>query len=105
MLDFCIYLFYRAGTAIASALPLRVLFVRGNFMGFTGWLLLPQYRRLARRNLEAAFANEKSPRALRRSGRRHFQRTGANLLSGTTPGAMSPETLGPYVEGEHADAV
>src|SRR2546423_13220614 len=105
MLDFCIYLFYRAGTTIASALPLRVLFILGNFMGCAGWLLLPQYRRLARRNLEIAFANEKSPRELRRICRRHFQRTGANFLCGTKLGAMSPERLGRYVEAENADAV
>src|SRR3954469_14602420 len=105
MLDFCIYLLYRAGTAIASALPLRVLFVLGNFMGFTGWLLLPQYRRLARRNLEIAFGNEKSPRDLRRVCRRHFQRTGANFLCGTKLGSMSPENLARYVDAENADAV
>ena len=50
MLEFSIYLLYRAGMAIASALPLRVLFAIGNFIGLIGWLLLPQYRRLARRN-------------------------------------------------------
>ncbi|MEY2573832.1 MAG: heptosyltransferase, partial [Verrucomicrobiota bacterium] len=105
MLDFCIYLLYRAGTAIASALPLRVLFVLGNFMGFAGWLLLPQYRRLARRNLEVAFANEKSPGELSRICRRHFQRTGANFLCGTKLGSMSPEKLARYVEAENADAV
>ena len=33
MLDFSIYLLYRAGTAIASALPVRVLFAIGSFMG------------------------------------------------------------------------
>src|SRR6478672_3466506 len=105
MLDFCIYLLYRAGTAIASVLPLRVLFVLGNFMGFAGWLFLPQYRRLALRNLEIAFADEKSPRELRRICRRHFQRTGANFLCGTKLGSMSPERLGRYVEAENADAV
>ncbi|MEY2549059.1 MAG: heptosyltransferase [Verrucomicrobiota bacterium] len=105
MLDFCIYLLYRASTAIASALPLRVLFVLGNFMGFAGWLLLPQYRRLARRNLEVAFGNEKSPAELSRICRRHFQRTGANFLCGTKLGAMSPEKLARYVEAENADAV
>src|SRR4051812_18424020 len=105
MLDFCIYLLYRAGTAIASALSLRVLFLLGNFMGFAGWLLLPQYRRLARRNLEMAFANAKSPRELRRICRRHFQRTGANFLCGTKLGSMSPEKLARYVEAENADAV
>src|SRR4051812_27012049 len=105
MLDFCIYLLYRAGTAIASALPLQVLFVLGNFMGFTGWLLLPQYRRLARRNLEMAFANEKLPRELRRICRRHFQRSGANFLCGTKLGLMSPEKLARYVEAENTEAV
>ena len=33
MLDFCIYLLYRAGTAIASLLPVRVLFAIGSFLG------------------------------------------------------------------------
>src|SRR5438067_12027848 len=105
MLEFCIYLLYRAGTAIASVLPLQVLFVLGNYMGFAGWLLLPQYRRLARRNLEVAFANEKSPRELRRICRRHFQRTGANFLCGTKLGFMSPEKLSRYVEAYNEDAV
>ena len=72
MLDFSIYLLYRAGTAMASALPVRVLFTIGNIMGLGAWLLFPQYRRLAQRNLEIAFAKEKSPRELRRIVRRHF---------------------------------
>jgi lipopolysaccharide heptosyltransferase II len=105
MLDFSIYVLYRAGTAIASALPLRLLFFLGNAMGFAGWVLLPKYRRLARRNLDVAFGNEKSPGELSRVGRRHFQRTGANFLCGTKLGAMSPEKLGRYVELENADIV
>jgi lauroyl/myristoyl acyltransferase len=55
MLDFGIYLLYRASTAIASTLPLRVLFHIGDILGFGAWLFLPYYRRLARRNLEIAF--------------------------------------------------
>ena len=74
-------------------------------MGFIGWLLLPQYRRLARRNLEIAFANEKSRQELRRICRRHFQRTGASFLCGTKLGSMSPEKLARYVDSENADAV
>jgi lipopolysaccharide heptosyltransferase II len=105
MLDFSIYLLYRAGTAMASALPVRVLFAIGNFMGLGAWLLLPQYRRLARRNLEIAFANEKSPRELRRIGRRHFQRLGANLICSAKMGSMPPEKLVRYVETENLDVV
>ena len=105
MLDFSIYLLYRAGTAIASALPLRVLFAIGNLMGLGAWLLLPRYRRLARCNLEIAFAKEKAPRELRRIARRHFQNLGANLICSVKMGSMPPENLVRYVETENLDAV
>ena len=105
MLDFSIYLLYRAGTAIASALPVRLLFGLGSFMGLGAWLLLPQYRRLARRNLEIAFDKEKSPRELRRIVRRHFQISAANLLCSAKMGSMPPEKLAPYVETENLDLV
>jgi lipopolysaccharide heptosyltransferase II len=105
MLDFSIYLLYRAGTAIASALPVRVLFALGNFMGFGAWLLLPHYRRLARRNLEVAFAKEKSPRELRRIVRLHFQNLSANLLCSLKMVSMPAEKLARYVVPENLDAV
>ena len=105
MLDFSIYLLYRASMAIASALPVRVLFALGNFMGFVAWLLLPHYRRLARRNLEIAFAEEKSPRELRRIGRRNFQWLSANLICGLKMVSMPPEKLVRHVPPENLDAV
>src|SRR4029450_11932032 len=80
MLDFIVYLFYRAGSAIASIFPLRFLFILAQFLGFCAWIILGKYRRLARRNVIIAFGSEKSPRDLRRLMRRHFQRLGANLL-------------------------
>ncbi len=105
MLDFSLYLLYRAGMAIASALPLGVLFPLGSLMGWGAWLLLPHYRGLARRNLEIAFAKEKAPRELRRIVRRHFQRLGANLVCGVKMGSMPPEKLEKYVNTENLDAV
>jgi heptosyltransferase-2 len=105
MLDFSIYLLYRAGTAIASALPVRVLFAIGNFLGWWAWLLLPHYRRLARRNLEIAFAKEKSPRELRRIVRRHFQNLSANLLCSLKMVSMPMEKMTRYIEAENLDAV
>jgi heptosyltransferase II len=105
MLDFSIYLLYRAGTAIASALPVRLLFALGKVMGLGAWLLFPLYRRLARRNLEIAFGNEKSARELRRIARRHFQWLSANLLCGVKMGSMPPEKLARYVETENLDAI
>jgi lipopolysaccharide heptosyltransferase II len=105
MLDFSIYLLYRAGTAVANALPVRLLFALGNFMGLCAWLLLPRYRRLARRNLEIAFGNEKPAGELRRVVRRHFQWLGANLICGAKMGSMAPEKLARHVQTENLDAI
>jgi heptosyltransferase-2 len=105
MLDFSIYLLYRAGTAIASALPLRLLFAIGKVLGSCAWALLSKYRRLAQRNLELAFAREKSRPQLRRIVRRHFQSLGANLMCGVKMASMPPENFARYVESENLDAV
>ena len=93
MLDFVVYLLYRAGSAIAAALPLRFLFGAGQFLGFCAWLASGKYRRLAQRNVAIAFGNGKSPRELRRLVRRHFQRLGANLLCSAKLTTMPAENL------------
>src|SRR5947208_12788361 len=105
MLDFIVYLLYRAGSAITSALPLPLLFVLGQFLGFCAWLILPGYRRLARRNDSIAFGNEKSPRQLRPLVRRHFQQLGANLLCSVKLTSMPLEKMAAQVEVENLDAV
>jgi len=61
MLDFTVYLLYRAGSAIASIFPLRFLFILGQCLGFCAWIVLGKYRRLAERNVTIAFGREKSP--------------------------------------------
>jgi heptosyltransferase-2 len=105
MLDFTVYLLYRVGSAIASALPLRLLFILGEFLGFCAWLILPGYRRLANRNLFIAFGNEKSPRQLRRLVRRHFQRLGANLLCSVKLTSMPLDKMAAQIETENLDAI
>ena len=105
MLDFSIYLLYRLGTAIASGLPIRLLFGMGTFFGWVAWMLLPRYRHLAERNLEIAFANEKSPAKLKRIARQNFQRLGANLLCSVKMGSMSPEKMARLLETENLEAV
>ena len=105
MLDFIVYLLYRGGAAIISALSLPLLFVLGEFLGFCAWLILPGYRRLARRNVSIAFGNEKSPRQLRRLVRRHFQRLGANLLCSVKLTSMPLEKMATQIETENLDAI
>jgi heptosyltransferase-2 len=105
MLDFIVYLFYRAGSAIAAALPLRFLFAVGQVLGLCVWLISGKYRRLAKRNVEIAFGNEKSPRGLRRLVRRHFRRLGANLLCSVKLTAMTPEKILQWVKVENIEAM
>ncbi|PYI45789.1 MAG: lipopolysaccharide heptosyltransferase II [Verrucomicrobia bacterium] len=105
MLDFVAYLLYRAGSAIAGALPLQVLFAVGQILGSGVWLVSGKYRRLAERNVAIAFANEKSPSELRRLVRRHFQRLGANLLCGVKLCTMPPEKILRHVEVENVESM
>jgi heptosyltransferase-2 len=105
MLDFSVYLLYRAGSAIASALPLSVLFVFGEFLGFCAWIVLGNYRHLAQRNIAIAFGSEKSPRELRRLVRRHFQHLGGNLLCSIKLGVMPLEKIAARIEAENLDLI
>src|SRR6266403_5588578 len=105
MLDFIVYLLYRSVSAIASALPLPVLFVFGEFLGFCAWIVSGKYRRLAQRNVAIAFGNEKSPRELRRLVCRHFQRLGANLLCSVKLTGMPLEKMATRIEAENLDFI
>ena len=91
MVDFCVYFCYRAALALITALPLRVVFSVGKALGLLAWLFLPNYRRLARQNVEIAFGEEKSVAEKNRIVRRHFQHLGANLLSGMKLNTMPIE--------------
>src|SRR5215510_6823561 len=105
MFDFVVYLLYRAGLAIAAALPLPFLFAFGEAMGICAWALSGKYRRLATRNLETAFANEKSQRELRQLVRRHFRRLGANLLCSAKLTQMPPDKMLESVEVENIESM
>ena len=105
MLDFVVYLLYRAGSAVVAALPLPFLFAFGQFLGVCAWMFSGKYRRLATRNLEIAFANEKSPRELRQLVRRHFRRLGANLLCSAKLTQMPPEKILERVEVENIESM
>lgn len=105
MLDFVVYLLYRAGSAVAAALPLWLLFAVGQILGSCAWLTSAKYRRLAERNVAIAFGDEKSPRELRRLVRRHFRRLGANLLSSAKLMQMSPEKILQRVTVENIESM
>jgi lauroyl/myristoyl acyltransferase len=105
MIDFCVYVFYRAALALITALPLNFVFSLGTGLAFLPWLFLPPYRRLARRNVEIAFGQEKSAPGKRRIVRRHFQQLGANLLSGMKLNATPLEEVVTLVATEGTEEV
>jgi heptosyltransferase-2 len=105
MLDFVVYVLYRAGSAVVAALPLPFLFAFGQFLGACAWMFSGKYRRLAQRNVAIAFANEKSPRQLRHLVRQHFRRLGANLLCSAKLTQMSPEKILERVEVVNIEAM
>jgi lipopolysaccharide heptosyltransferase II len=105
MLDFVVYLLYRAGLAVVAALPLSFLFAFGEFLGVCVWMFSGKYRLLATRNLEIAFANEKSPGELRQLVRRHFRRLGANLLCSAKLTQMPPDKILENVEVENIESM
>jgi heptosyltransferase-2 len=104
MLEYFVYLIYRAGFGLIGLLPLRAAFALGNALGFFAWLVLGEYRRLGFHNIDIAFGEEKSPREMRRLVRRHFQRLGANLLSSLKLAAMPLEKARANVRIENAEA-
>ena len=104
MLEYLVYLIYRAGFALVSLFPLRLLFAVGRALGFCAWLVLGKYRRLGFHNVDIAFGPEKSPREMRRIVRQHFQRLGANLLCGLKLAAMPLEKVRERVKVENAEA-
>src|SRR5437867_8711151 len=105
MLDFIVYFLYRSGSAIARALPLPLLFILGECLGFCTWIVLGKYRRLAQRNVAIAFGTEKPPREMRRLVRLHFQRLGANLLCSVKLTAMPLEKMADRIEAESVDFI
>ena len=80
-MDYAVYLLVLGLLTVLGRIPLGLVFRLGAGFGWLAWLLLPGYRRLARRNIEIAFGRTMTPREIRRTVRRHFQTLGANLLS------------------------
>jgi Lauroyl/myristoyl acyltransferase len=101
MVDYAVYLLYRIGTGLFGLLPLPLAFAIGQMGGVIAWLVLPQYRKLALRNVRIAFAGELSEKEMRRIVRRHFQHLGANLLCSVKFPRMPMEKILQRVRIEH----
>jgi lauroyl/myristoyl acyltransferase len=77
-LDRLIYWLAVGAITVIRHLPLSLCFVLGQVIGAFLRAILPRYRKLARENLSAVFASEKSSSEIRRLTFRHFTTLGAN---------------------------
>jgi lipopolysaccharide heptosyltransferase II len=105
MVDYAAYLLYRIGTGLLGLLSLPLAFAIGQMGGVIAWLVLPQYRKLALRNVRIAFGGELSEKQMRRIVRLHFQQLGANLLCSVKFPRMSMEKILERVRLEHFEHV
>ncbi|HEY5768992.1 MAG TPA: hypothetical protein VIS71_04010, partial [Terrimicrobium sp.] len=90
---------------IIRRLPLAVCFVLGQVIGAFLWAILPRYRKLARENLSAAFANEKSSSEIRRLTFRHFTTLGANGMCAFKFAALPQKTILRIAPFENSEVV
>ncbi len=93
MVNRLIYLLAVGAIIVIRRLPLALCFVLGQVIGALLWATLGRYRRLARENLSAAFANEKSPSKIRLLNFRHFVTLGANLFCAFKIAALPKEDI------------
>jgi heptosyltransferase II len=93
MLDRLIYWLALGAITVIRHLPLAVCFLLGQVLGAVLWAILPRYRKLARENLTAVFAKEKSPSEIEWLTFRHFAALGANGLCAFKISALPKETI------------
>ena len=80
VVDYAVYILYRAFGWLLRFLPLPWVFGFGQFAGLIGYYLLGGYRRLAAANIRIAFPDWSSEE-VEHCSRRHFMDLMANLLS------------------------
>lgn len=93
LMDRLIYLLALGVVSFIRLLPLTLCFVLGQFLGLVIWMILPGYRRLAKRNLRIAFGDGLDNRKADSLVRRHFANLGANLLCSVKIPALSEKKL------------
>ena len=96
LMDRLIYLLALGVVSFIRLLPITVCFVLGQLIGLVIWMILPGYRRLAKRNLRIAFGSGSEGLDNRQAAtlvRKHFACLGANLLCSVKIPALSEKKL------------
>src|SRR5437899_8035410 len=98
ILETPLYSLARALVALIQSLPLPWVARLGRAGGGLAWWLDARHRRVALRNLNLCFGNEKSPDEIRQLARENFRRIGESYACAVKTAAMTFEELAPHVE-------
>jgi heptosyltransferase II len=93
MVDRLVYWLAWGAIIVIRKLPLALCFVLGQVIGAFLWAILGGYRKLARENLSAVFANEMSSSEIRRLTFWHFVTLGANMICAFKIAALPKEAI------------
>jgi len=93
-----LYLLARLGIGILQALPLRMVAQIGRCGGGAVFWLDHRHRRMALKNLNRCFENEKSPQEIHGLARENFRRLGENYCSAIKTAVLDEKELKEVVE-------
>jgi lipopolysaccharide heptosyltransferase II len=96
-MDLLTYFAMRSVWALLSLLPLPLVMGIAKSIATVAWWLLPNYRRLVRRNLSIAFGDAMTSEERNRIGRKHFASLASNIAAGACLASVPAERLGELV--------
>lgn len=93
-----LYFVARALVGLIQWLPLTWVARLGRLGGALAYVLDARHRRVARRNLQMCFGQEKSPDEIRGMARENFRRIGESFACAAKTASMTFEQLRPHVD-------
>src|SRR5579859_5097108 len=98
VMELLLYIFARGLIGFIQLLPLNWVARLGRAGGALAYGLDARHRRVACRNLEMCFGQEKSAEEIQAIARENFRRIGENFACAVKTASMSLEQLRPHVE-------
>lgn len=97
-MEFILYILARGCIAFLQSLRLTWVARLGRFGGAVTYCFDARHRRVALRNLSMCFAEEKTPKEIRKLARENFRRIGESFACAVKTASMTIEELRPHVE-------
>ena len=97
-MDTLLYLLVLGLVKFLQALPLPFVARLGRAGGQLAWLIDARHRRVAIRNLQSCFGQERTPKEIRAIAQENFARLGENYCSAIKTAVMTPQQMLPHFD-------